>query len=72
MPTAPILQTITRNKEGKTLIRTESLDEFAKNLTGLPAGAADEQIVFGNINIDGPLATVWTPYKFYYNGNFSH
>jgi len=24
------------------------------------------------VKIDGPLAIVWTPYKFYFNGKFSH
>jgi hypothetical protein len=38
----------------------------------LPKGAADERISFETIRIDGPLAIVWTPYKFYFNGQFSH
>lgn len=67
-----ILQSIARTKEGKTIIRNENLDQFASSLSTIKKGAADEQISFESIKIDGPLAIVWTPYKFYYDGNFSH
>lgn len=67
-----ILQTIGRNKEGQTVIRTDAVKGFAEQISKLPKGAADERISFESVRIDGPLATVWTPYKFYYNGNFSH
>lgn len=67
-----ILQTIGRNKEGQTIIRTDAVSAFADQISKLPKGAADERISFETVRIDGPLAIVWTPYKFYYNGNFSH
>lgn len=67
-----ILQTITRNKEGKTIVQTDAVAAFAESVSKLPKGAADERIVFDAVKIDGPLAIVWTPYKFYFNGKFSH
>ena len=67
-----ILQTIARNKEGQTIIRGASLNEFADFVSKQPKGAADEQIQFETIKVDGPLAIVWTPYKFYYKGQLSH
>ncbi len=67
-----ILQTIGRNKEGKTIIRNEKIDAFAESVSKAPKGALDERIQFETIKIDGPLAIVWTPYKFYYDGKFSH
>ncbi len=67
-----VLQTIARNKEGNTVIRNESVDDFVKSISGLKKDAADERIEFASIKIDGNLASVWTPYKFYFNGNFSH
>ena len=33
---------------------------------------ADEKIKFEAIHIDGNLASVFTPYEFYYKGKFSH
>lgn len=67
-----ILQTIGRNREGQTIIRTDAVSTFADQISKLAKGAADERITFETVKIDGPLALVWTPYKFYYNGNFSH
>ena len=67
-----LLQTISRSKEGKMLIRNESISEFAKSIASAPKGSLDERISFETIKIDGPLASVWTPYSFYYNGKFSH
>ncbi|WP_276483233.1 nuclear transport factor 2 family protein [Paraflavitalea pollutisoli] len=68
-----VLQTIiTRNREGRTVIRNEQVSAFADFVGKQKAGAADERIQFETIRIDGPLAIVWTPYKFYFNGSFSH
>jgi hypothetical protein len=67
-----ILQTIAATKEGDIVIRNESIKEFATSIAKLQKGAADERIQFETIKIDGPLASVWTPYKFYFNGQFSH
>ena len=67
-----ILQTIGRDKQEKMTIENDKVDEFAELISGLTKGAADEQIIFETIKIDGPLAIVWAPYKFYFNGQFSH
>ncbi len=67
-----ILQSVGRSKEGKTVIENDKIDDFAKSISQIKKGAADEQIVFETIKIDGPLAMVWAPYKFYFDGNFSH
>jgi len=66
------LQSVGKNKEGKISVTTDPIDEFAKLISGIKKGAADEQIVFESIKIDGPLAMVWAPYKFYFDGKFSH
>ncbi|MET0392376.1 MAG: nuclear transport factor 2 family protein [Chitinophagaceae bacterium] len=67
-----ILQTIARNKEGKTIIRSEGLADFAAVVGKLKKDSADERIRFETVKIDGPMAIAWTPYQFYYNGQFSH
>lgn len=64
------LQTFGKDKEGKTIITTETPGDFAKIIATIPAGAADEQIVFKDLKIDGPMAAVWTPFKLYFNGKF--
>jgi len=67
-----LLQTITRNKEGKITVINESLLEFSDFVSKQSPGAADERISFETIKIDGPLAIAWTLYNFYFNGQFSH
>ena len=67
-----ILQTIGRNAEGKIVVQNESVSEFADFVSKQPKGAADERITYDAIKIDGALAMVWAPYKFYFNGVFSH
>lgn len=67
-----VLQTISRTKEGATAVRTENINDFASFVGKSTKGDADERISFGAIHIDGGLASVWTPYQFYYKGNFSH
>lgn len=67
-----VLQTIAVNKEGKTIVRNESVAAFAASISKAPVGALDERIEFDMVKTDAALAIVWTPYQFYLNGNFSH
>lgn len=67
-----VLQTIMVTKEGKTIVRNEAVNGFSTSISKLQAGDADERIVFETVKVDANLAIVWTPYKFYYKGNFSH
>ncbi|MBX9891891.1 MAG: nuclear transport factor 2 family protein [Chitinophagaceae bacterium] len=67
-----VLQTIATNKEGKTIVRNESVAAFAASISKAPVGALDERIEFDMVKTDAALAIVWTPYQFYLNGNFSH
>jgi hypothetical protein len=67
-----VLQTITRNKEGNTVVRTDKVSDFADFLGKQQKGDADERIQFETVKIDGPLAIAWTPYTFYYKGKLSH
>ncbi len=66
------LQTVVVSKEGVTSVRSQRIQEFITMVGQLPKGDADERIRFDAVHIDGALASVWTPYQFYYKGNFSH
>jgi hypothetical protein len=70
--TGAIMETIAKTRQQSDTIRSNSTSQFASSIKRQPAGALDERIEFGSILIDGNLAHVWTPYKFYFNGNFSH
>jgi ketosteroid isomerase-like protein len=67
-----LMQTIAKNKEGATVVRQESVAAFTGFVGKQQKNAADEQITFETIKIDGDMAFVWTPYRFIWNGNFSH
>lgn len=67
-----IFQTISENKEGKVIVRNENVNNFISFIGKEQKGKLDEQVVFESVNIDGNLASVFTPYKFYYDGKFSH
>lgn len=63
-----ILQTITKND----VVKTEKLKDFLSSFSKLSKNDVDEKIIFESILIDGNLASVFTPYKFYYKEKFSH
>lgn len=67
-----VLQTIARTKEGALFVKNEKVENFAKSISTLAKGAADERISFETVKIDGPMAIAWTPYHFYLDGKFSH
>lgn len=67
-----IMQTISRNKEGNLIVRNESPSGFISFIAKEAKGNADERISFETVKVDGPLAMAWTPYNFYYKGQFSH
>jgi hypothetical protein len=67
------LQTIATDRNtGRMKIKNEDIKAFAQTIGELPKDSADERITFDVVRIDGDLASVWTPYQFYYNGRFSH
>lgn len=67
-----VFQTISRNKDGKTVVRNESPQGFIDQISKARPDSLDERISFETVKVDGPLAIAWTPYQFYYNGQFSH
>lgn len=66
-----VFQTIV-TKNGKTEVRNELVQDFINSVGKQPAGSLDERIKIDTILIDATLAIVWTPYQFYYKGQYSH
>jgi hypothetical protein len=67
-----ILQSISEDATGKAILTTEKADGFVKTIGTPHQMVYDERITFGTINIDGDLASVWAPYKFYLGDKFNH
>lgn len=63
-----VLQTLTR--EGS--VKNEDIKDFISSISKAGKGDLDERITIESIQVDGNLASVFTPYQFYYKGKFSH
>lgn len=61
------------NRQGTPVLVTESIDGFVRAIgTPRPGVVLDERLKSYAINIDGDMATVWTPYEFYLGDTYSH
>ncbi|MCK7590579.1 nuclear transport factor 2 family protein [Subsaxibacter sp. CAU 1640] len=68
-----VMQTITKDKDGKTFVKTESYTDFVSTILAIPKDAYfEEKLLNMTIQIDGDMAHVWAPYGFWYNNEFSH
>ncbi len=67
------IQTTNTNKEGLHILKTETRNQLLTSIANKnPDHIYLEKLLSFSINIDGNLASVWTPYEFYFNGKFSH
>lgn len=67
-----IMNTVIAKPEGSE-VGSNSVADFAKRISTTPAETQlDERILDYQIKVDGTMASAWTPYRFYVNGNFSH
>ena len=66
------LETVVKDKDGAISVKNTPLSKFFATIGSSPSGALDERLAGMEIKIDGEMATVWTPYEFFYNGQFSH
>jgi hypothetical protein len=67
-----LMSTIVATGES-TEVKSNPVADFVKRITEIPADTQlDERILDYQIQIDGDLASAWTPYRFYVNENFSH
>lgn len=63
----------TTNRRGKNVLTTEDRQRLLTSIANKKSTDVYlEKLLSFDIKIDGNLASVWTPYEFYYNGSFSH
>ncbi|WP_299557158.1 nuclear transport factor 2 family protein [Seonamhaeicola sp.] len=68
-----IMQTAFRNKEGKDILVDDSPGNVLKAIATRTVDQKwEERLLSYNIQIDGNMANVWTPYEFWYNDEFHH
>ena len=67
------LQSISVDKEGKSNLNESEYGQFLKNIASIPKDRTFEEKLLGfNVQVDGNMANVWTPYEFWYQGKMSH
>ena len=67
------LESVSIDAEGNTKLTRGDYSKFLKGIASIPADATfEEKLHEFRVEENGPLATVTTPYSFYYNGTFSH
>lgn len=66
------IETLVYDKRGIAQLRRESLKVNADVIAQQPAGALLEQVEFGSVKVDGPLAFAWVPYKLFYEGKLQY
>ncbi|NMM48694.1 nuclear transport factor 2 family protein [Marinigracilibium pacificum] len=67
----PAMKTV-YNKDGKVILHSGSLNDFAKAV-GTPHDQIFNEVIKNlEIKVDGPLASAWVPYKFFLGEQYSH
>lgn len=67
-----MMQTVISKPEGSE-VGSNAVADFVTRIASTPQETQlDERILDYQIKIDGTMASAWTPYQFYVNGNFSH
>lgn len=67
------IQTTFTNKEGKQILRDQTRKKLLEGIAAKKKiDTYLEKLLSYDIKIDGNLASVWTPYEFYFNDKFSH
>ena len=60
-------------KNGVGKLTFDINEEFYKSIASIPKNMKlEERLLSYNIQIDGTMAQVWTPYEFYIDGKLSH
>lgn len=68
-----LLQTTGRNKEGKTMFRTEKIGKLYNSIVAIPDSVQfQEKLTSWSIQVDRTMANAWVGYEFWMNGKFSH
>jgi len=68
-----VIQTTSRDKDGKTLFRSETVNELITAITSIPDSIVfKEKLNSWSIQVDRTMANAWIGYEFWINGNFSH
>lgn len=68
------MQSMSKGKDGKMLLSSFLVADFAAGMSKRAVGAADERVISKGlaIHVNHDLASAWVPYEFYLDKKFSH
>ncbi|OZV70148.1 nuclear transport factor 2 family protein [Winogradskyella aurantia] len=67
------MQSISLDENNTSMLSEMKFYDFTKSIASIPKDRTFEEKLLGfDIKVDGSMASVWTPYEFWYNGKFSH
>lgn len=68
-----IMQSIGKNQQGQAILHHEDFSKFLKSIVSIPATTNfREDLHSYSIQVDGNMASAWTPYSLYVNDVFQH
>ena len=67
------MQTISKDSSGKVKVNTVPYADFITRIAGIPKSTKfEEKLKSFTVQVDGDMATAWTPYEFLIDGVFHH
>ncbi|WP_020569512.1 nuclear transport factor 2 family protein [Neolewinella persica] len=66
------LHSVVTKPDGKTVVSAGSINGWFRGMQKAEAGDWEETLHYTEVNIDGHLASAWTPYVFNYKGELHH
>lgn len=67
-----IMMSVPESPKDSIAVKKSSINGFVKAVGTPHPEKWDEQIFHPKISVDGPMAIVWAPYKFFLGDKFSH
>jgi hypothetical protein len=72
VPDTARMETLSEGADGSVVLRRSTAASWIEAVGRQKKGVMDERAAVRTVLVDGPMATAWVPYRFYYQGNFSH
>jgi hypothetical protein len=72
VPDTARMETLSEGADGSVVLRRSTAASWIEAVGRQRKGVMDERAAVRAVLVDGPMATAWVPYRFYYQGNFSH
>ena len=66
------LYSIMQTKEGKSVLESDRMSDFLKQVAALKGKNIDERPLSFDIKIDSAMAVAWVPYKLFFNNQLYH